>query len=66
MADIELKVDGMSCSGCAASVTKAVQSIAPDATVSIDLPTGKVAVTGAPSRAAVEAAIIKAGYEVAA
>lgn len=66
MADIELKVDGMACSGCVDSVTKAVGSVAPDAKVSVDLDSGKVRVEGAPSRAVVEAAIIKAGYDVAA
>lgn len=66
MADIELKVEGMACSGCVDSVTKAVTAIAPEAKVSIDLPTGKVKIEGAPSRAVVEAAIIKAGYDVAA
>lgn len=66
MADFTLSVSGMACSGCADSVTKAVQKAAPEATVSVDLPSGKVKVENAPTRAAVEAAIIKAGYEVAA
>lgn len=66
MADIQLTVTGMACSGCVDSVTKAVQKAAPEAKVSIDLPTGKVTIANAPSRAIVEAAIIRAGYEVAA
>jgi len=64
MADFDLTVSGMACSGCADSVTRAIQKVAPDAKVSVDLSAGKVSVKDAPTRAAVEAAIIKAGYEV--
>lgn len=66
MAEIELKVSGMACSGCADSVTKAIHKVAPEATVVIDLATGTVKIENAPARAPVEAAIIRAGYEVAA
>ena len=54
----------MACSGCADSVTRAIQKTAPEAKVTVDLASGKVSVKDAPARAAVEAAIIKAGYEV--
>lgn len=64
MADFKLDVGGMACSGCADSVTKAIQKVAPDAKVSVDLGAGTVSVQDAPTRAAVEAAIIKAGYDV--
>lgn len=66
MADMTLKVGGMACSGCASAVETAVKKVAPEAGVSIDLAAGTVSITGAPARALVEAAIIKAGYEVAA
>ena len=66
MTDVTLKVGGMACSGCASAVETAVKKVAPDATVAVDLAAGTVAITGAPTRALVEAAIIKAGYEVAA
>ena len=66
MTDVTLKVDGMACSGCASAVENAVKKVAPEAGVSVDLAAGTVAITGAPTRAIVEAAIIKAGYEVAA
>lgn len=64
MADFDLTVGGMACSGCADSVTRAIQKTAPEAKVTVDLASGKVSVKDAPARAAVEAAIIKAGYEV--
>ena len=66
MADVTLKVGGMACSGCAGAVEAAVKKVAPDAGVSVDLAAGTVSITNAPARALVEAAIIKAGYEVAA
>ena len=64
MAEFTLSVGGMACSGCADSVTRAVQKVAPEANVTVDLATGSVAVKNAPARAPVEAAIIKAGYEI--
>jgi copper chaperone len=64
MADFTLSVSGMACSGCADSVTKAVQKVAPEAKVTVDLAAGTVGIANAPARAPVEAAIIKAGYEV--
>ncbi|MGC4065747.1 MAG: heavy-metal-associated domain-containing protein [Polyangiaceae bacterium] len=41
---IELNVSGMSCGGCVASVTKAVQRLYPNAAVEVDLATGRVSV----------------------
>ena len=64
MADITLNVGGMSCSGCADSVTRAVTRVAPDARVVVDLASGRVDVSGAPSREVVAAAIEKAGYDI--
>lgn len=66
MAEVQLKVSGMACSGCADSVTKAIEKVAPGATVNVDLSAGTVTARNVPSRAVVEAAVIKAGYEVAA
>jgi len=56
-------VKEMSCGGCAKHVTKAVQKASPGAEVNVDLATGKVTVTPAPSdAAAVAKAISEAGY----
>jgi len=57
------KVEKMSCGGCVKHVTKAVQSVATDANVAVDLATGRVDVTPAPQDAqAVIRAITQAGY----
>jgi copper chaperone len=61
---LELKVDGMTCGGCAATVKKVVERTAPGVTATVDLPTKTVRVDGAADRPVLEAAIRKAGYEV--
>lgn len=64
MADIVLNVGGMACSGCAGAVETAVKKAAPGAMVAVDLPSGKVTITGATSRDEVAAAITRAGYDI--
>lgn len=61
---IKLKVSGMTCGGCASSVTRAVTAAAPGAKVSVDLKAGEVAVDGAAAKQAVVAAIEDAGFDV--
>ena len=41
---MEFHVDGMTCGGCARSVTRAIQQIDPNASVVADPPTGLVKV----------------------
>jgi copper chaperone len=61
--DIHLTIKGMTCQGCVNSVTRIVKKADPDATVSIDLPTGKLdAQTKATSETLIKA-INGAGYE---
>lgn len=56
-------VEKMTCDHCAKRVTKAVNSVAPDASVQVDLATGVVTVTpAAADPAAVAKAISEAGY----
>ena len=62
---LKLKVTGMTCGGCASSVTRAIAAVAPDAVVKVDLPSGVVAIEGKAPKAAVVAAIEDAGYDVA-
>ena len=57
-------VNGMSCGGCANSVTNAIQAAAPGAEVSIDLDAKTVSVEGA-SEEAVKQAVTDAGFEFA-
>ena len=44
---VRLRVEKMGCGGCAKSVTRAVQAIAPDARVEVDLGAKLVTVSGA-------------------
>jgi copper chaperone CopZ len=56
-------VENMSCERCAARVTKAIHALAPQAEVSVDLPTGAVTVTPAVADPpSVARAIAEAGY----
>jgi copper chaperone len=63
---LELTVGGMSCQHCVKSVTQAVQKLDPQASVSVDLPTGKVSVGSTASLEQVKAAIAEEGYDVSA
>ena len=60
----ELKVDGMTCGGCAASVTRALQRLDSNARVDVDLPNKSVKVEMSTHLDAVKKAIEDAGYEV--
>jgi copper chaperone len=62
---LKLKVTGMTCGGCASSVTRAIKAVAPAVEVKVDLKSGEVAITGAAQKSAVVAAIEDAGYDVA-
>jgi len=64
MADFELTVGGMACSGCVDSVKRAVEKAAPGAKVEIDLASGRVVVSGGADRDVVAGAITRAGYEI--
>jgi copper chaperone len=59
-------VQGMTCGHCEKAVTKAVQSVDPQAKVTIDRPAGKVEVQTTQPREAIAHAIAEEGYEVAA
>ena len=61
---LKLKVAGMTCGGCASSVTRAVIAAAPGTKVSVDLKSGEVAIDGAANKQAVVSAIEDAGYDV--
>jgi len=59
-------VQGMTCGHCERAVTQAVQSVDPQAQVTIDRPAGKVEVQTTQSREAIARAIAEEGYEVSA
>lgn len=59
---MEFKVPDMSCGHCAGVITKTVQALDANATVSIDLPAKKVTLQTTQDRATVAAALAEAGY----
>lgn len=59
------KVDGMTCSGCARSVTNAITKAAPNAEVSVDLTAGVVTVDGGVPSDMVKKAVEAAGFDFA-
>ncbi len=62
MTSMIYRVGGMTCGGCAAAVTRAITRADPAAKVTVDLPGGKVTVSGGASEAAIAAAIAAAGF----
>ena len=62
---IKLKVERMTCGGCAATVKAAVLKVAPTARVEIEIATGTLGVEGEADEAEVRAAIERAGYGIA-
>jgi copper chaperone len=60
----ELKVEGMTCGGCAASVKRAVQALDANAQVDVDLPTKIVKVSTSAELEAVKTAVEDAGYDI--
>ena len=60
---VEYRVEGMTCGGCASSVTKAIQRVAPSTTVQITLEGGKVRVKGTHDEEAVRNAVEDAGFD---
>ena len=61
---IRFSVSGMTCGHCVRAVTEAVQAVAPQALVAVNLKTGEVGITGATDPAAVSAAIAGEGYAI--
>jgi copper chaperone len=59
-------VQGMTCGHCEKAVTKAIQSLDPQAKVQIDRTKNEVVVDSAQSREAIAHAIADEGYRVAA
>ena len=62
---IEVKVERMTCGGCAATVGAAVSRVAPKARMEIEIATGTLRVTGEADEGRIRAAIEQAGYGIA-
>jgi copper chaperone len=60
----KFQVSGMSCGHCASAVQNAVQTVDPEAQVTVDLETGHVDVLSEQPRKDIVAAIENAGYGV--
>jgi copper chaperone len=60
----KFQVAGMSCGHCVSAVQNAVQTLDPEAQVTVDLETGHVDVLSQQSRQDIAAAIENAGYKV--
>ena len=56
------KVEGMTCGHCVRTVTEAVKSVDPNATVEVDLAAGRVSVTSTAASAQLTQAIVAEGY----
>jgi len=59
---MQFQIDNMACGGCATSVTKAIQSLDPQAKVDIDLTAKRVNVESAADESAVVAVLENVGY----
>jgi copper chaperone len=59
-----IKVKGMTCGGCAASITRAIRTADPGAKFEVDLKGHAVHVHGDRDEATIKSAIERAGYEV--
>lgn len=61
--ELLMKVDGMTCEGCVAAVTRTVKRLDPEAEVSVDLEHGRLAVTTRAQTLEISDALARAGYE---
>lgn len=59
---MELRIEGMTCGGCAKSVTKAIQSIDPNARIETNPAARTVKVETSASQSALKQVLEEAGY----
>ena len=59
---MQFHLDDMTCGGCARTVTKAIQTLDPNAQVKTDPPTRLVEVQSSATEAQVAAALTEAGF----
>lgn len=62
---LELKVNDMTCGHCVSAVTRAVQSVDPQAAVQVDLQGGRVRIDGRSPAGELIKALDEAGYPAA-
>lgn len=61
---MQFRIENMTCSGCAQSITKAIQSIDKGANVKADLERRSIEVETVATRAEIEAVLAGVGYPV--
>ncbi|MGH1587443.1 heavy-metal-associated domain-containing protein [Methylobacterium phyllosphaerae] len=61
-ADLLMRVEGMTCDGCAAAVTRMVKRIDPGADVAVDRAAARVAIRTDAQALTIADALTKAGY----
>ncbi len=59
-----VKINGMSCQHCVASVTKAIEDVSGVSQVSVDLDKGEATYDGEVDQLVIKEAITKIGFEV--
>ncbi|WP_081630873.1 heavy-metal-associated domain-containing protein [Aureimonas ureilytica] len=59
---MRLRIDDMTCDGCARAVTRTIQRLDPEAQVAVDRPGGTADVTTKAEGEALVSALTKAGY----
>lgn len=59
---MKFHIENMTCGGCVRGVTKAIQSVDPQAEINADPPTRKLEVKTAADQARIEAALTEAGF----
>ncbi|CAK0773967.1 Heavy-metal-associated domain-containing protein [Azospirillaceae bacterium] len=57
------RVEGMTCQGCAKSVSNAITRLAPTVVVTVDVARSEVSIAGAVAPDTVEQAVTEAGFE---
>jgi copper chaperone len=60
--DLLMRVEGMTCEGCAAAVTRTVKRVDPAAEVQVDRAGGQVAIRTEAQALVIAEALTKAGY----
>ncbi len=61
-ADLLMRVEGMTCDGCAAAVTRTVKRLDPGAEIQVDRDAGRVAIRTGAQALVVAEALTRAGY----
>ncbi|MCJ2132989.1 heavy-metal-associated domain-containing protein [Methylobacterium sp. J-026] len=61
-ADLLMRVEGMTCDGCAAAVTRTVKRLDPGAEIQVDRDAGRVAIRTDAQALVVAEALTRAGY----